>query len=372
MTAIRGLAVRRTSSAPLRGYADAGFACIMIEDQVAPKRCGHTEGKSVVGRDEAIMRIRAAVDMRDSGAPILIMARTDARACIGLDEAIARCRAFRDVGADITFLEAPLDEREMRRYCESVDGPKMANLIEGGRTPLLPHATLLDIGYTIAVYPLTMLNVSIRAMRQALGELRAGQPASAAMDFEALKAAVGFPLVLPGGGALPVTLLTFSPATDQPRYTSVHASAQRCGPLRVAPTGLLIAISGRELRRRNRMNDGRPPGGPERCARELAGVVEDAADRAGADDGAANVRQLSTATSAEATSEEDRGAFAERVTVSGRTDAVRNGPPWRTSRLCCVLVLCRCGWWVGDWCVDMLQLEALNVVRGLSGGADET
>jgi len=176
------------------GYADAGFACIMIEDQVAPKRCGHTEGKSVVGRDEAIMRIRAAVDMRDSGVPILIMARTDARACIGLDEAIARCRAFRDVGADITFLEAPLDEREMRRYCESVDGPKMANLIEGGRTPLLPHATLLDIGYTIAVYPLTMLNVSIRAMRQALGELRAGQPASAAMDFEALKAAVGFPL----------------------------------------------------------------------------------------------------------------------------------------------------------------------------------
>ena len=177
----------------VEGYADAGFACIMIEDQVAPKRCGHTEGKSVVGRDEAIMRIRAAVDRRDSGAPILIMARTDARACIGLDEAIARCRAFREVGADITFLEAPVDEREMRRYCESVEGPKMANLIEGGKTPLLPHATLLDIGYTIAVYPLTMLNVSIGAMRRALGELRGGQPASAAMDFEALKAAVGFP-----------------------------------------------------------------------------------------------------------------------------------------------------------------------------------
>jgi 2-methylisocitrate lyase-like PEP mutase family enzyme len=81
----------------------------------------------------------------------------------------------------------------MRRYCASVDGPTMANLIEGGRTPLLPHARLEAIGYKIAVYPLTLLNVSIAAMRRALSELRAGGPASAAMDFEALKAAVGFP-----------------------------------------------------------------------------------------------------------------------------------------------------------------------------------
>jgi 2-methylisocitrate lyase-like PEP mutase family enzyme len=177
----------------VQGYANAGFACIMLEDQVAPKRCGHTEGKSVVGRDEALMRIRAAVDARDAGADILIMARTDARACVGLDEAIARCRAFREIGADITFLEAPLDEAEMRRYCAEVDGPKMANLIEGGKTPLLPIEQLEAIGYTIAVYPLTMLNVSIAAMRGALREMRSGQRASTAMDFEELKAAVGFP-----------------------------------------------------------------------------------------------------------------------------------------------------------------------------------
>src|SRR6187549_1864441 len=144
--------VKRT----VQGYARAGFACIMIEDQVAPKRCGHTEGKSVVGRDEALMRIRAAVDARDGGEDILIMARTDARACVSLEEAIERCRGFRAIGADITFLEAPLNEDEMRRYCASVDGPKMANLIEGGRTPLLPHAQLESIGYTIAVYPLTL------------------------------------------------------------------------------------------------------------------------------------------------------------------------------------------------------------------------
>jgi 2-methylisocitrate lyase-like PEP mutase family enzyme len=177
----------------VQGYAHAGFAAIMLEDQVAPKRCGHTEGKSVVPHEEALMRIRAAVDARNAGADILIMARTDARACISLDEAIARCRAFREIGADITFLEAPLDEAEMRRYCAEVDGPKMANLIEGGKTPLLPHARLQEIGYTIAVYPLTLLNVSIGAMRRALQELRGGTPASAAMDFEQLKRAVGFP-----------------------------------------------------------------------------------------------------------------------------------------------------------------------------------
>jgi 2-methylisocitrate lyase-like PEP mutase family enzyme len=181
--------VKRT----VEGYASAGFAAIMLEDQVAPKRCGHTEGKAVVGRDEAMMRIRAAVDVRDAGAEILIMARTDARACVGLDEAIERCREFRAIGADITFLEAPLDEDEMRRYCREVDGPKMANLIEGGKTPLLTPAHLESLGYTIAVYPLTLLNVSIGAMRLALQDLGRGLPAAAAMDFEALKSAVGFP-----------------------------------------------------------------------------------------------------------------------------------------------------------------------------------
>jgi 2-methylisocitrate lyase-like PEP mutase family enzyme len=137
--------------------------------------------------------VRAAVDARYEGADILILARTDARACESFDEAVARCRAFRELGADITFLEAPLDEGEMRRYCAEVDGPKMANLIEGGKTPLLPPAVLEEIGYKIAVYPLTLLNTSILAMRNALRELRDGQPVSAVMDFSQLKSAVGFP-----------------------------------------------------------------------------------------------------------------------------------------------------------------------------------
>lgn len=177
----------------VRGYARAGFACIMLEDQLAPKRCGHTKGKAIVSRDEAAMRIRAAVDARDAGEDILIMARTDARATDGIDEAIARCRMFRELGADIAFLEAPESEEEMRRYCVEVDGPKMANMIEQGKTPVLPPEELEAIGYKIAVYPLTLLNAAIGAMRQALRDMKAHRHPANVMDFEALKSAVGFP-----------------------------------------------------------------------------------------------------------------------------------------------------------------------------------
>lgn len=99
-------------------------------------------------------------------------------------------QAFRELGADITFLEAPLSEDEMRRYCRDVDGPKMVNLIEGGKTPLLSRDMLQSIGYTIAVYPLTLLNVSVRAMRSALAHLHTGH-APDTLDFDALKTAVG-------------------------------------------------------------------------------------------------------------------------------------------------------------------------------------
>jgi len=183
------LNVKRT----VQGYAQAGFACVMIEDQAGPKRCGHTKGKAVVGRDEALTRIQAACDARDAGADILVMARTDARATDGLDEAISRCRLFREIGADISFLEAPESVEEMRRYCAEVEGPKMANLIEHGKTPVLPVAELEAMGYKIAVYPLTLLSVSIHAMRAALASLKQGEKPQGQLDFEELQAAVGFP-----------------------------------------------------------------------------------------------------------------------------------------------------------------------------------
>lgn len=175
----------------VREYAQAGFACIMLEDQVSPKRCGHTRGKSVVDRDEALLRIRAAVDARDEGADILIMARTDARATHGLDEAIERCQTFVELGADITFLEAPESIDEMQRYCREVPGYKMVNLIEHGKTPILPRAALAAMGFKIAVYPLTLLNVSIKAMREALMTLQ-GEHMPSVLPFSELTEAVGF------------------------------------------------------------------------------------------------------------------------------------------------------------------------------------
>lgn len=176
----------------VNGYAQAGFACIMIEDQISPKRCGHTQGKAVVDRDEAFMRIRAAIDARDEGADILIMARTDARATHSLDEAIARAQGFAELGADISFLEAPETVDEMQQYCDSVPGDKMVNLIEQSKTPLLPHDQLESMGFKIAVYPLTLLNVSILAMQQALQQIKQGKH-PATLDFESIKSTVGFP-----------------------------------------------------------------------------------------------------------------------------------------------------------------------------------
>ena len=183
------LNVQRT----IRGYAAAGFACAMIEDQVAPKRCGHTRGKQVVDRDEAFARIQAAVDAREEGADILILARTDARATDGLDEAITRAQAFRDIGADITFVEAPHDADEMRRYCAEVEGPKMANLVEQGDTPILPPAELEEMGYTLAVHPLTLQLAAVAAMEGALGALAQGDPPTGLATFAELQDLAGFP-----------------------------------------------------------------------------------------------------------------------------------------------------------------------------------
>ena len=181
--------VRRT----LQGYARAGFAGVMIEDQLAPKRCGHTRGKRVVDREEAYQRVRAAVDEREAGADVLIMARTDARAEAGLDEAIERCRAFADLGADMLFLEAPRSEAEMERLCRDLPAlPKMANIVEGGDTPALSPARLEEIGFRIAAYPLTLLSASARACEAALADLKASRPVGNILPFPELCDAVGF------------------------------------------------------------------------------------------------------------------------------------------------------------------------------------
>jgi 2-methylisocitrate lyase-like PEP mutase family enzyme len=146
-----------------------------------------------VPRAEALARVRAAVEARDEGAGVLVMARTDARAPAGLEEALWRGRAFADLGADIVFVEAPRSEQEMERVCREIPGPKMANLVEDGDTPLLPPERLEAMGYKIAAHPLTLLLAAAHAMRRALAQLKSGEAPTERLRFEALRELVGFP-----------------------------------------------------------------------------------------------------------------------------------------------------------------------------------
>ena len=179
--------VRRT----VADYARAGAACIMIEDQITPKRCGHFEGKQAVAREEARMKIRAAVDVAHE-AGMLVLARTDARAVDGFEAAIDRCRDFEEEGADIIFLEAPVSEQEMRDFVRAMRQPTMANIVEGGKTPVLAPQALKEMGVKLAVYH-PMLFSAIRAMQDSLAALRAGAGGHAppVASFAELKRVVG-------------------------------------------------------------------------------------------------------------------------------------------------------------------------------------
>ena len=185
------LNVQRT----VRGYAQVGFAAVMIEDQLAPKRCGHTRGKQTVERREALARIKAAVAAKsdlESGTDILILARTDACATEGFDEALYRARAFEDAGADIVFLEAPRSIEQMEAFCRAVRVPKLANMVEGGDTPLLSAQQLASLGYKIAAYPLSLLSASIHAMQKALAAFKQGEHPKDLLSFAELRKIVGF------------------------------------------------------------------------------------------------------------------------------------------------------------------------------------
>ena len=181
-------------------FKQAGFAGIMLEDQVSPKRCGHTGVKEVVARDVAIQRISAAVEARRQGADLVIVARTDARSAFAqrygergaLDEALWRLKAFAELGADVLFLEAPRSEEEMLRFCNEVPGKRMANMLEGGVTPLLLPDHLGAMGFHLVAYPLTLLASAAFAMRQAVTDLQSGKTPERMLSFSELKALVNF------------------------------------------------------------------------------------------------------------------------------------------------------------------------------------
>ena len=180
----------------VRGYEQAGIAAIQLEDQEFPKKCGHTPYKRLISQQEMEEKIRVACDARLDKQNTLIIARTDARQSEGMDGALRRAEAYRKAGADILFVEALTSEAEMRAACARVDAPMMANMADGGLTPILPAKSLADIGYAFAIYPAMTSLVAAAAMETALLRLKdegVSQAAGAPMfDFKTFCGMIGF------------------------------------------------------------------------------------------------------------------------------------------------------------------------------------
>jgi len=136
----------------VRGYEDAGVSAIQIEDQEFPKKCGHTPNRRVVPLEDMVRKIEVAADSRRSD-DFLIIARTDSRTSLGIDEAIRRGKAYAKAGADVVFVESPESEEEMLKVAAEIDAPLFANMVNGGRTPLLSADRLHEMGYSIAIHP---------------------------------------------------------------------------------------------------------------------------------------------------------------------------------------------------------------------------
>ncbi|KAK4943266.1 hypothetical protein LTR10_017109 [Elasticomyces elasticus] len=153
------------------GFALAGAAGVMIEDQTWPKRCGHTQGKAVVPEDEAYARLQAAVDARNEGIDIWILGRTDSL-IHGYDEALKRARRYIEIGVDAVFIEAVPDRATMERFARDLNFPMMANIIPGGRTEAVSAASLANMGYSAVVYPFTILAAAIQGIRESLEDLK--------------------------------------------------------------------------------------------------------------------------------------------------------------------------------------------------------
>jgi 2-methylisocitrate lyase-like PEP mutase family enzyme len=153
-------------------FEQAGAASLFIEDQVSPKRCGHMTGKEVISPAEMSAKIEAATDARKD-PDLLIMARTDAIAVNGIDDAISRAGNYLDAGADFIFVEAPENVDQMRRITREIDAPNLANMLPGGKTPLLTAKELQDIGFAAVAFPTVCTHTIARAVGDVLGELRA-------------------------------------------------------------------------------------------------------------------------------------------------------------------------------------------------------
>ncbi len=155
----------------VREFERAGVAAIQLEDQVSPKRCGHLSGKAVIETDEMIGKIRAAADTRQD-ADLVIIARTDARAVLGLEQAIERVQRYREAGADLLFVEAPTSKEELAAIARRLPPPIMANMVEGGSTPLCAAAELDAMGYRLVIFPGAAVRMAAAAITKLMAALK--------------------------------------------------------------------------------------------------------------------------------------------------------------------------------------------------------
>ena len=178
-------------------YERAGVACMQLEDQVLPKKCGHMLGRQIISLEEMTGKIKAAVDTRRDPDNMLIMARTDARTDYGMEEVIRRGKAYEEAGADILFLESLESEEEMRLVNKSFNAPCLANMLEHGRTPLMSAPMLQEIGYDLVIYCVASTYVSAKAVADLMRCLKeTGTTAGMIPDmitFEDFNKLVGLP-----------------------------------------------------------------------------------------------------------------------------------------------------------------------------------
>jgi len=180
----------------MKEFERAGVAGIFLEDQVAPKRCGHMSGKQVIPCAEMVAKIRAAAEARVD-PDLVLMARTDALTVTGIGDAIERMHRYLEAGADMSFVESPQSVEHMRRITAGIAAPNMANVIPGGRTPVLAADELQQLGFAVAAYPTILTYTMARAARQVLERLRAqgtiGEAGPAMMSFDEFNELVGLP-----------------------------------------------------------------------------------------------------------------------------------------------------------------------------------
>jgi 2-methylisocitrate lyase-like PEP mutase family enzyme len=192
-TGFGGLAnVRQT----VQGYEAAGASAIQLEDQEYPKRCGHTKNRKVIPKEDMVRKIKIAALSRAS-SNFLVVARTDARTEHGLAEAMHRSEAYINAGADVLFLESPESVEEMRSIAERFpEIPKIANMVGGGKTPLLTDSELRELGYQIVIHPVYLLGAAVSGMRAAMSHLgQHGAELTTIADLDDLNTLVDFPAV---------------------------------------------------------------------------------------------------------------------------------------------------------------------------------